>query len=485
MAVSFSNPLPILQGWDEGSASFNTTSHGTDGEANRLAFPFLYADIDQPPVLTSSAESLRTKALEAIRHHYQWEHDFNPLCALKLANNWSDAWSATDLDSPFLFLAAYSPKVVIGFYALLRDLTLLKDADEGFPRWESYNGFYGSHYAAVLLEKMVLIRFPNNGKWMTTFRSWNGEKDPTRLQCMLDGFRTRLDKAERRWASLKEMLGALEKEVHLQYMGRLRHSLEATFNFFRDEVQECNDTIARLEMEEAKKLSLVSEKDTFNNPSVSSAIDSASMNPNERSQAAQGLPSSRRKLRKRPPTAPYRRGGSRRRPGAATEEPKLWRSLGLSLVTGLVVISLPFIVIATLLCEAADTVPMYDSNFYSTLSQQLLGFGGLYAIMKPKLVQWLTDFGLLTYEGDPPGGIKTNWPVIFNCLVGTAFLTLLASSPIYPYYPQSSIPLGAVAAICANLATLLIIEDTGNQIVQQSEMIEGLEGELEGYRRRG
>ncbi|KAK1964001.1 hypothetical protein LY78DRAFT_583514 [Colletotrichum sublineola] len=280
------------------------------------------------------------------------------------------------------------------------------------------------------------------------------------------------------------MLDALKKDVHIIYITQISHSLDMTFDFFHEEMQECQDTLSRLEMEEANKL-VIPEMGIARTRSMSSAVEPVPINSTGRSRVNQARPPGPRKLRKSPPRTSIRYGGRRTRQRAADKEPRLWRILGLSLVTWLVVLSLPFTVLATFLCEAAEGVPMYDSNFYSTLSQQLLGFGGLYAIVKPQLEQWLTAFKRSDLGEDPPKGIKTNWPIMFNCLVGTAFLTLLASSPIYPYHPQFSIPLGAMAAICANLATLLIIEDTGTQIVVQGDMIEGLEHQLDDYRRRG
>ncbi|KAK1996586.1 hypothetical protein LX36DRAFT_580097 [Colletotrichum falcatum] len=277
------------------------------------------------------------------------------------------------------------------------------------------------------------------------------------------------------------MLGALEKEVHLQYMDQVSRSLELTFEFFRKEIQECQDTMSRLEMEEANKLE-IPQIGIPRTHSMSSAFEPVPLNSTGRSRVNQARPQGPRKLRKSPPRTSPQHGGRQRPRRAAKKDPRLWRIIGLSLVTWLVVLSLPFTVLATFFCEAAEGVPVYDSNFYSTLSQQLLGFGGLYAIVKPQLEQWLTALNRSAHGGDPPKGIKTKWPITFNCLIGTAFVTLLASSPIYPYHPQSSIPLGAVAAICANIATLLIIEDTGTQIVEQGVMIEELEQQLDDYR---
>ncbi|KAK1976453.1 hypothetical protein LZ30DRAFT_307122 [Colletotrichum cereale] len=481
MVSSIPNPLPVLQGWDESTSSFSTAVNGIDSRANQLDFPFLYVDIDHTSALAAATESLRVKALEAIRQYYQWDHDLSPIHALKLADNWSVAWSSSGLDSPLLFLAAHLPELVVGLYALLRDLIQLAGVDEGFPQHQSYPWSYNPNYATVLLERIFIIGYLNLGEWRQVFRSWSQDTNLTRLRHKTAEFQTRLEKAEGRWASVKSILGALEKDVQLQYMHHLSRSLESTFEFFHEEIQECRNTLSRLEVEEAEKL-VIPEMGVSKTNSMSSAVEPIPVSSTGLSRTNQARPP--RKLRKSPPSTAFQYGGSRRRRRAAPKNPRLWRILGLSLVTWLVVLSLPFTVLATFFCEAAEGIPMYDSNFYSTLSQQLLGFGGLYAIVKPQLERWLAAFKGVDPGGDPSKGIKTNWPVTFNCLVGTAFLTLLASSPIYPYHPQSSIPLGALAAICANLATLLIIEDTGTQIVMQGDMIEGLEHQLDDYRRR-
>ncbi|KDN70110.1 hypothetical protein CSUB01_11925 [Colletotrichum sublineola] len=484
MASSISNPLPILQGWDQSSSSFSTLTNGIDNSANQLDFPLLYVDIDGCSAWDTATEGLRVKALEAIRQYYQWDHGFSPIYALRLVSNWRDIWSSAGLDSPFLFLAAHRPEIVVEFYALFRDLMQLTDVHDDFRLHGSHSWSDNPHYAPVLLEEMMFIRHPIIRRWTNVFRSWKQDADLVQLQCKVTGFQTRFGKVEGRWASLKDMLDALKKDVHIIYITQISHSLDMTFDFFHEEMQECQDTLSRLEMEEANKL-VIPEMGIARTRSMSSAVEPVPINSTGRSRVNQARPPGPRKLRKSPPRTSIRYGGRRTRQRAADKEPRLWRILGLSLVTWLVVLSLPFTVLATFLCEAAEGVPMYDSNFYSTLSQQLLGFGGLYAIVKPQLEQWLTAFKRSDLGEDPPKGIKTNWPIMFNCLVGTAFLTLLASSPIYPYHPQFSIPLGAMAAICANLATLLIIEDTGTQIVVQGDMIEGLEHQLDDYRRRG
>ncbi|OHF04195.1 hypothetical protein CORC01_00534 [Colletotrichum orchidophilum] len=495
MMEATANPLPALLGWDDASSSFRTATHNVDIEANRQSFPFLYADIDQPDILKSSAETLQHNATAFIQQHYQLEHDIDIVLALKLVNHWDRAWATCGLDSAFLLLAAYKPELVIRLHVLLRDFMRLKDVDDLFPSFKSYNYASRGDHALFLLENQTLVHYPYNYDWSKAFNAWKDDTSLSQLRDRLGAFQTGLQKPRESWMVLKKMTEDVEREIPLQVMEQLRQSLEATFGFFDKKIEDCRNTITALERDEEAKRSLVPEPGIFKTPSISSAIEVVSIDMSKlrpRTAQAKGPDHGPKKLQKEPRR--MGRGGnnmaSKKR--SAAQEPKLWRTLGLSLVTWLVVVSLPFIVLATFLCEAAEGVPMYDSNFHSTLSQQLLGFGGLYAIVKPQLMQWFNTLGWLTGEGKPPKGIETKWPITFNGLVILAFVTLLASSPIYPYYPQSSIPLGAFAAICANIATLLIIEDTESQIVEQEYRIEeqsdeilDLNYELEGLRRRG
>ncbi|KAK1635809.1 hypothetical protein BDP81DRAFT_430325 [Colletotrichum phormii] len=471
MGEAVFNPLPALMGWDSARSNFRTSVHNNDVEANRQSFPFLYDDLDQPEALEASAEALQSSAKLAIQQYYQLESEIDLVSSLKLLNPRHLAWTTTGLDSAILFLAAYKPELVIQLYVLVRDLTTLQDLDEEFPNFETYILYSAGDSPLRLLRDRTLIRHPFEYRWgvFATWRIMNLSK----LRDRVEKLPTALQKPRESWTMLQKMIESLRMEVSLTVMEELRESLEITFDLFDKEIEGCRNAIATLEMEEEKMLSLVPEPGIFKTPSMSSAIEVVSIDINKlRARTGQSKGPGPKKLQKRSPQTGIRRNmASRNR--SAPKDPKLWRTLCLSLVTCLVVVSLPFTVLSTFLCEAPDGIPMYDSNFYSTLSQQLLGFGGLYAIVKPQLMQWFSALGWFKEEGKkPPKGIETKWPITFNCLVSLAFITLLASAPVYPYYPQSSIPLGAVAAICANLATLLIIEDTGSQIVEQVYKIE-------------
>ncbi|KXH29071.1 hypothetical protein CSIM01_02140 [Colletotrichum simmondsii] len=470
MTKTIANPLPILLGWDNDNSDFITTAHKNKVEANRRSFPFLYDDLDHLETLKTSAEALQRNAKVAIQQYYQLENEIDPLSSLKLLNHWNQGWFVSELDTAFL--AAHKPELVIRLYVLLKELTMMKDVDERFPSFESYNRYSNGYHALFLLQEQTLLRYPYRWEWERVFIAWRSGT-LSQLRERTAAFESALRKPQESWTVLQRLIDSLQSEVNLEAMINLRQSVAATFDFFEGSIQECLNVIGNLEKEEEAKRSLIPEPGIFRTPPISSTDEVNATDENKmRARTGQSKCPSPKKLQKKPPQI-GRGGKSMARNRSLPKEAKLWRTICLSLVTWLVVVSLPFTVLSTFLCEAPDGVPMYDSNFYSTLSQQLLGFGGLYAIVKPQVMQWFSALGWFKEKGKkPPKGIETKWPITFNCLVTLAFVTLLASAPVYPYYPQSSIPLGAVAAICANLATLLIIEDTGSQIVAQVYKIE-------------
>lgn len=183
----------------------------------------------------------------------------------------------------------------------------------------------------------------------------------------------------------------------------------------------------------------------------------------------------RRLLQKQPPQA-----------SATTAAEGASKALPKNLVILMLVVSVPPGIVATYLCEAGEEVPQYDSNFYSTACQLFLGLAGIVAIVAPIITEWWSRLwgkrrGMSSSEDE---GIKTSSPILFYSLLVFSVTTLLASAAAYPYSPMASIPLGVAAGIAQNIATLLIIEDTGNTILEQGDKIEGLKDEINDLRRR-
>lgn len=224
--------------------------------------------------------------------------------------------------------------------------------------------------------------------------------------------------------------------------------------------------------------------------SMSTAIDIGQLESlSQRGRATGSLPN--RTEVERP-----RRKLQKPRPGKTAIGEKDEKRVAKVAVIGMLIISLPFAAIATWRCEVAEELPQYDSNFHSTLCQMFLGLAGMLAIVAPILTEWQTNVVLpwqeprYTSSRSAAELIPTSNPRLFNILLLLSTSTLLASAGTYPYSPIGSIPLGVAAGIAQNLATLLIIEGSGNKISQQFNEIEGgrvqiqsLETELADYRR--
>ncbi|KAG5814132.1 hypothetical protein H9Q74_007923 [Fusarium xylarioides] len=118
----------------------------------------------------------------------------------------------------------------------------------------------------------------------------------------------------------------------------------------------------------------------------------------------------------------------------------------------ILVAAMPPTIYSTILCGPPEAVPAVDSNFYSTLSQFISSLAGLYVIAKP------------LFSRNQKDEIKTSFPKTFYTMLALSLLTSLTSAVAYAWSPAASIPLAYVSGLTLNIATLLIIQDSGNQI---------------------
>ncbi|KAF5964996.1 C6 transcription factor protein [Fusarium bulbicola] len=142
-----------------------------------------------------------------------------------------------------------------------------------------------------------------------------------------------------------------------------------------------------------------------------------------------------------------------------------WTSLfGLakSPVVVILTAAMPLTICSTILCGPPDAVPAKDSNFFSTLSQFISSLAGLYVIVKP------------LFSRNKKDKIKTSFPKTFYTMLALSLLTSLTSAVIYAWSPAASIPLAYVSGLTLNIATLLIIQDSGNQIKESNRYNEDL-----------
>lgn len=103
-------------------------------------------------------------------------------------------------------------------------------------------------------------------------------------------------------------------------------------------------------------------------------------------------------------------------------------------------------------------IPLVDSNFWSTLSQNLIGAAGLYCIIIPILRKV---------------EVKTDSPKTFRVWLVVSGVGALASTTIYPFHLRTSMALACVSSLAQLLATLQLIEDAGSAVNNLQE---------EGYR---
>ncbi|RGP72031.1 hypothetical protein FLONG3_6930 [Fusarium longipes] len=99
----------------------------------------------------------------------------------------------------------------------------------------------------------------------------------------------------------------------------------------------------------------------------------------------------------------------------------------------ILIAAMPLAIYSTILCELPDKLPALDSNFYSTLSQCVSSFAGLYVIIKPIL------------RSDGGDGIETRFPKVFYTMLAMSLLTSIASAAGYAWSPPASIPLATLA----------------------------------------
>ncbi|KAM7195893.1 hypothetical protein V8F20_007258 [Naviculisporaceae sp. PSN 640] len=268
--------------------------------------------------------------------------------------------------------------------------------------------------------------------WEEEIDRWIEEqKSPRVLRDGVNNFRQRFRPVQVLWADLKDRLVAFDGALSVDFLNNLVENVDEALEKLHEKMNEGN-----LRAEELDLGSGLSKQNSFSSgiglptPVTGQGIRSRTVT------AIDGfeLLSKRRRLQKKP--------------------------------------------LATYMCEAAETITQYDSNFYSTACQVFIGLAGIVAIIAPIITVWwkrLRGGRRRGMMGSKDEGIKTSNPFLFYSLLVFSFATLVASPAVYPYDPKASIPLGIAAGIAQNIATLLILEDTGNTILEQVDKIADLE----------
>ncbi|CAI6100893.1 unnamed protein product [Clonostachys chloroleuca] len=295
--------------------------------------------------------------------------------------------------------------------------------------------------------------------WINVFTRWkiDGE-DSSWLSAKIDGMRGKIAEISPIFTSIKVAFSEITIMTGVSFDDEVEN-IERTFEMFEMYLDQCKAKVDELNIEERSKHLLPFQ----NPPRVQSWTSGANV-------SSSGI-AQRRSFRKRATT-------SSNQPAVRTME-KLqtkWSQatdlfeplvqLAKSPVILILTVAMPFTIYSTYICEIPDDLPVVDSNFWSTLSQCIAGFAGLYVVLRPM------------FSTSQKDKIRTKFPKVFYTMIVLSLTTSIASVLAYVWSPPASIPLAYVSGLALNIATLLIIKDSGNQIKETNRVNEQLEGEV-------
>lgn len=301
--------------------------------------------------------------------------------------------------------------------------------------------------------------------WINVFTRWKiDSEDSSWLGARIDGMRGQTDEILPIFSSIKAAFGQVTIMTGVSFDDEVKN-IGKTFEMFDTYLNQCKAKVDELSMEERPK-----HLSPFQNPPrAQSWTSGANVSSHGSGQ--------RRSFRKRATT-------SSNQPAVRTRE-KLqtqWSQatglveplfqLAKSPVILILTVAMPFTIYSTYTCETPGDLPVVDSNFWSTLSQCIAGFAGLYVVLRPM------------FSTSQKDKIRTEFPKVFYTMIVLSLTTSIASVLAYIWSPPASIPLAYVSGLALNIATLLIIKDSGNQIKETNRKNDDLESELAAYRMR-
>ncbi|KAH7013819.1 hypothetical protein EDB80DRAFT_775014 [Ilyonectria destructans] len=306
------------------------------------------------------------------------------------------------------------------------------------------------------------------GRWIDVFSRWKREaQDSSWLNAKVGGMRKHLAETWPIFISIEEALGQITTMTGISFRDPVEN-IRRTFEMFKVRLAECAAKVDELRVEVEDRSRHLSP---FPNPPRAQSWTSGT------NISSSGIVQ----------RTSFRRGNSapKSQPGiSATKKFQKQRAQATKLlefvkspVLLILAAAIPSTIYSTILCETPDDLPIVDSNFWSTLSQCITGFAGLYVIVRPML------------NSNDKDKIQTGFPKVFYTMLILSFATNIVSAVAYAWSPPASIPLAYVSGLTLNFATLLIIQDSGNQIKQTNREnavlaveVDDLEMELAGYR---
>ncbi|KAF5704878.1 hypothetical protein FGLOB1_8297 [Fusarium globosum] len=304
-------------------------------------------------------------------------------------------------------------------------------------------------------------------QWNGVFERWKKEvKDYQWLRDKIDDFRSNVAHIGPILLSVEEAFVQIDKMAGTHLVALLRN-IQTALDMFERNLAECATKVdeLRVEQERPKHLSPFANSSGAQSWSSGTSIPSGGITQRS-SFGRDGNNTTVHVENGSPKPKDWRLTKLRQRlsinPDARENHWTTLFGLGKSPVVLILTAAMPPTIYSTILCGPPDAVPALDSNFYSTLSQFISSLAGLYVIVKP------------IFSGNKKDKIKTSFPKTFYTMLTLSLLTSLTSAVTYAWSPAASIPLAYVSGLTLNIATLLIIQDSGNQIKETNRYNEDL-----------
>ncbi|RFN51782.1 hypothetical protein FIE12Z_3985 [Fusarium flagelliforme] len=324
--------------------------------------------------------------------------------------------------------------------------------------------YLDSTYSFVLNRLEEFFDWRLGSTWNMIFNHWKSKaKDGDWIDTKANDLRYNLAQISPMLLSVKEAFTEIDKiaGTNLCQITSERNT-EKTFNMFEAGISECTAKAQELRIEQAHT-SRPQSWTSGSSPPLGGIVQRTSFGRGRTGAADPAEEDTTSKPQRR-----WHRSHKKVKISAERPEDHWTRLFNLvkSPVVLILIAAMPLAVYSTMLCEMPGSIPALDSNFYSTLSQCVSSFAGLYVIIKPIL------------RSDGGDGIQTSFPKVFYTMLGMSLLTSIASAAGYAWSPPASIPLAYVSGLTLNIATLLIIQDSGNQIKEGYEKNRYLESEV-------
>ncbi|CAH0058267.1 unnamed protein product [Clonostachys solani] len=408
---------------------------------------------------TNEVQRLKAEATSILGERHASLVGMNAIDILRVIGNLTTRIPAAQQEVTELCISIAYPLLILQCRSLAKMLTSLSTFDDqgSVPDISWY-----SQQQTTLgrLSRDFHWSYTWKAAWIDVFNRWKIKvEDSSWLSARIDGMRSQIAEISPIFISIKAAFSQITIVTGISFDDEV-NNIENTFKMFETYLDQCAAKVDELSIEErSKHLSPLS-----NPPRAQSWTSGANVSS---SGIAQRTSFGKRAtiISNQPAVQTMDKFQTRWAQATSLFGPLF--QLAKSPVLIILAVAMPFTIYSTYLCETPDDLPVVDSNFWSTLSQCIAGFAGLYVVIRPMLS---------TSQKDK---IRTEFPKVFYTMLVLSLTTSIASVLAYIWSPPASIPLAYVSGLALNLATLLIIKDSGNQIKETNRMNEHLEGEVD------